>query len=173
MKPMLLALAGSVIAVTSADAQSVSNSAVNSSGNTYKSGYYQFEWSIGEMSLVNEMKSGDKQYIITNGLLQPNESTHENPDKQFDKDEIKVFANPSTGMVDVNILTKQQGKLTIRVFDVQGKLLATKNAISYGFGSTEKIDLTRYAASTYFLKIDLNPAPGSVRKTGGFKITKL
>lgn len=172
MKTMLLALAGCFAVVTAADAQSVSSSALNSSGNSYKSGYYQFEWSIGEMSLVTAMTSDDKQFIITNGLLQPNEATSENKDKYFDQEEIRVISNPTNGLVDVNILTKQQGKLLLHVYDVHGKTLVTKTAISYGFGSIEKIDLTRYAASTYFLKIDLIPVPGSVKKTGSYKIVK-
>ena len=35
--------------------QSISSSVINAGGGTSKNGYYQLEWSIGEMALVNQM----------------------------------------------------------------------------------------------------------------------
>ncbi|MBC7913195.1 MAG: gliding motility-associated C-terminal domain-containing protein [Pyrinomonadaceae bacterium] len=52
-----------------ATAQTLSSAVVNSSGNFYASNDVAFEWSIGEMSLVETMLT--QQGIVTHGMLQP------------------------------------------------------------------------------------------------------
>jgi len=37
--------------------QRITPSVINVSGGVSQQGYYQFEWSVGEMSLVNQMES--------------------------------------------------------------------------------------------------------------------
>src|SRR5687768_2397473 len=84
-------------------AQSISSSVINASGGTSKNGYYQFEWSIGEMALVNQMQSGD-QLIVSNGFLQPYilfPGTVYGTG-QFAAGEIRIFPNPASRYVEIN-----------------------------------------------------------------------
>src|SRR5688572_31582893 len=52
-------------------AQSITPSVINTSGGSFKSGYYEFEWSVGELALVGEMTSLNRYLVITNGFIQP------------------------------------------------------------------------------------------------------
>lgn len=155
-------------------AQSLSSSVVNAAGNSYSQGYYAIDWSVGELALVNTMSSSNNYIVITNGLLQPGESNDNiNSGKHFTSDEIKILPNPTYNRVEVNISTLQQGTLNIMVYDAAGKLLMTTKTISNGLQRSEKLDLSGVASGTYFFYIELTPLPGSIRKTGTFKIVKL
>ncbi|WP_169472299.1 gliding motility-associated C-terminal domain-containing protein [Pedobacter hiemivivus] len=57
------------MAAGSGYAQSVGAAVVNSSGNTYTQKDFTYEWSVGELALVETMIN--RQVSITNGVLQP------------------------------------------------------------------------------------------------------
>ena len=155
-------------------AQSLSSSAVNAAGNSYSQGFYAVDWSVGELALVNTMSSSNNYIVITNGLLQPGTSNDNvNSGKHFTSDEIKILPNPTYNKIEINISTLQQGTLNILVYDAAGKLLMTTKTISNGLQRSEKMDLSGVASGTYLFYFELTPLPGSIRKTGTFKIVKL
>src|SRR5512138_1693663 len=88
---------------TASFCQSINTSVLNATGGTAKNGYYQFEWSVGELALVDEMQSSDK-LIVTNGFLQPYLVSPGTNDQGFlfAVDEIKIFPNPASRYVEVN-----------------------------------------------------------------------
>jgi hypothetical protein len=51
--------------------QNIAPSVINAGGGTFQAGYYQFEWSIGELALIGEMSSSNNSLVITNGFIQP------------------------------------------------------------------------------------------------------
>lgn len=171
MKTILL-LGGSIFfSIAQLHAQSTIQAVVNTTGNSFKKDFYQIDWSIGELALVNEMKGGN--LIITNGFLQSTESAFSSTGNRFTDDEIRVLPNLTRDKVNVNLLTRQQGKVMMQVFDVNGRVVYRKSLVSYGTGHMENISLQPMSAGTYFLKVDVDPAPGSVKKTGSYKIVKL
>ena len=172
MKALTLLIALIVINI-SARSQSVSSSVVNCSGNSYSQGYYNIDWSIGELALVNSMQANNIA-IITNGFLQPNTTEHKNDARRyFTNDEVTIMPNPTHGKIEVNISTAQRGMLYLRLYDVNGKVLTTDKLMLAGIMVSRFIDLTTFASATYLLKLELKPAPGSVTKEGGYKIIKL
>ena len=152
--------------------QSVSASVLNSAGNSYSQGYYSLEWSVGELAIVEPMKSNDGLLIISNGFLQPGLPLS-NPISQFSGDELKILPNPTYNKIEINLSTSQQGVLTTQVYDSKGKLVRTGKCSSNGVPIVEKINLTGVAAGTYFLRVDLAPSIGFSPKTGSYKIVKL
>ena len=71
--------------------QSINTSTINSCGGNAKNGYYQFEWSVGESTLIDQMESAGK-LLVTNGFLQPylvNPGTND-PNYLFSADEINA-----------------------------------------------------------------------------------
>lgn len=151
--------------------QTISSSVINTTGNSYTQGYYSIDWSVGELPIVSSSRSTDGNYIITNGFLQP-ETISGNPNRLFSGDEIKIFPNPTYGKIEIDFATLQQGTVHINVYDTYGRLVISNKTVSYGTGSIERLDLSKFAAGTYFLKIILDPALGSVPKNGTYKIVK-
>ena len=153
-------------------AQSTGSSVINVAGNSFSQSHLVVDWSVGEMALINTATSTNNQFIITNGLLQP-ELPVANNSHYFSADEVKILPNYGDGRIQVQFFTRQMGTLKMQVFDASGKLLLVSKAVSNGFGSVEKFNLTSFAAGTYFLKIDLQPSLGSVGKSGSYKIVRL
>lgn len=152
--------------------QSITSSIINVTGNTFSQGYYIFDWSVGEMALVESMTSSNSSAIITNGFLQPL-TPAENSVQKFSSEEIRILPNPTYNKIEINFLTVQQGDVYIQISDAGGKIVSSRKTVSYGIGSIEKFNLAPFSAGTYFIRIDLDPDPGSVRKTGTYKILKL
>lgn len=172
MRTVLLLWGGFLLSASQLHAQPATQSVVNSTGNSYSGGFYQVDWSVGELALVNEMRSGNGQFVLTNGFLQSYEAGVPGTSPRFSGDEIRVLPNYTEDKIEVGLLTRQQGKVMMQVYDANGRVVYRKSLVSYGAGHVERIALRPLAAGTYILKIDLIPAPGSVPKTGSYKIVK-
>lgn len=155
--------------------QSVSSYVINSTGNHYSQGYYNIDWSVGELPLVETMQSNGQVVIVTNGFLQPNLSDNidSNTRRRFSSEEIRVMPNPTRGKIEVNFSVPQKGSLHIYVFDVNGKLLIKDRLLNNGIMMSKFVDLTSLSPGTYLLKVELDASPGSVSKDGSYKIIKL
>ncbi len=164
-----------VIGYSAVNAQSVTPTTFNVSGGTALINTVRFDWSFGEAMAVNTMDNGSPTIVVTNGILQ---TGTENPTRTHDfsfwaPDEIKILPNPTPGQVEINVLSKQKGKLHMRLFNQLGQLLTSTQFDYNGFGHIEHWQLQQYASGQYFLIIELVPAPGSTAKKGSFNIQKL
>jgi len=157
------------------NSQVVAPSVVNTSGGTFQSGYYQFEWSIGELALVSDMASSNNSLVITNGFIQSHIQypSRNNNNFVFGDDEIKVFPNPASSYVEINFLTKQQGRIKINFYDGAGKKILTTSDMYYGVGLIKRIPVSRLPNEVYMLHIELDPYAGYTAKKGIYKIIKI
>src|SRR6185295_15195114 len=125
--------------------QSSNQSVINSAGGSSKYKYYQFEWSVGEMALINQMTDVGNKMIVTNGFIQPYilyPGKHHDNNKHFDKDEIRLFPNPATNYVEINFFTKQKGRLAIHLYDAMGNKSYSKEMTCDGVDLIERIPVT-------------------------------
>ena len=125
MKNTLLTLL--VIAITGCYAfgqSSVTPHVINATGGTYTANHYVLDWSIGELTLVNQMESSQPKFIVSNGFLQPFTQTPGlfNNETAFGNDEIIILPNPTQNIVEINFRTKQKGNTSNELYDVLGRL---------------------------------------------------
>jgi Secretion system C-terminal sorting domain len=147
-------------------AQSVTPFIFNTGGGSYDNplSIYNFEWSIGELTMINTMATPDNSLMITHGVLQPNTlyplifTVAKNYETQFQTGEYKLFPNPSPGKFELEFLLKQNGRMEIQVVDAIGRLIQ-KRSFQYDGGSrSEHFDLSRFRDGSYLLVVDLIPA---------------
>jgi Secretion system C-terminal sorting domain len=153
--------------------QTVTPATLNATGGTNFFTFYRFEWSFGESMAIETMSSSN--LIVTNGVLQP--GTHD-PAKidntgDWGKDEIKILPNPTQNILEIDFFSKQQGKLTLSLYDASGRFLASRQFDYFGTGRIEKWNLDRYQSGTYLLNIQLDPTGNSVAKKGSYKVIKI
>lgn len=173
MKTKLLLLFALLLSYSFSYSQSISPSVINATGNTFTGGFYSFDWSVGELALVNTMSSTNNKYIVTNGFIQTITYDKKSNSNSFTQDELTILPNPTIGPIEVKLQTRQQGTISIIVYDVAGRKLLSRQAVSYGLNTIEKFDLSSFAQGTYLIRVSLNPAPGSVNKSGSYKIVKI
>ena len=150
-------------------------SVINAAGGSSLNGYHQFEWSVGEMALINQMSDGTNKLIVTNGFIQPYllYPGRDNNTNGFDAEEIRIFPNPATQYIEINFFTKQKGKLTVHFYDATGKKVFTKELTSNGVDLIDRIPVNALAQGVYVLHVELTGAPGSVSKKSSYKFVKI
>jgi len=157
------------------NSQSIAPSVINTSGGTFQSGYYQLEWSIGELALVGEMTSSNNSLVITNGFIQPfiQYPANNNTNNIFGSDEIRIFPNPASDYVEVNFFTKQKGRITLSFYDGAGRKILTLTDRYYGVGLIRRIPVSQLPNEVYMLHVHLDADRGYHSKKGVYKIVKI
>jgi len=168
----VFALSGLLLLQFNANSQLVSSSVTNSSGGHYSQSAYSFDWSVGELAIVEPMKAEGSLLVLTNGFLQPNLPAII-PVQHFSEEELKITPNPTYSKIDIKFATIHRGWLMMSVYDSRGKLLYTGKKRCNGVPDMERIDLSGFTAGTYLVRIELDPEKGSQPKSGSYKIVKL
>jgi len=155
--------------------QSVTPAVVNVAGGNSQNGYYQFEWSVGEMSLINQMESTPNVFVLTNGFLQPYllHPAANDVKNQFGTDEIKVFPTPASSYIEIDLFTRQQGRLKICLYDAIGQKIYSTELQSFGVDFIQRIPVVGFNNGTYLLHIELEADPNFFSKRGVYKIIKI
>jgi type IX secretion system substrate protein len=155
--------------------QSVTPAVLNVAGGNSQKGYYQFEWSVGEMSLINQMESRPNLFVLTNGFLQPyilNPAVN-NFNNQFGADEIKVFPTPASSYIEIDLFTRQQGRLKFCLYDAIGQKIYSTELQSFGVDLIQKIPVTGFTTGAYLLHVELEADANFISKKGIYKIIKI
>lgn len=175
MKSFTLLISLLAIVCSRALSQSAQQSVINASGGSYEIDAYSYEWSIGELVLVNEMVEKDGKYMLTNGFLQPY-TFNGKPitPATFKGQEIRILHNPVKTNLGVQLTTSEAGKLRLKVYDEGGYTKYT-NEISVPAGvTTETISMMNCASGNYFLKAEFISSDLSKKyKEGTFKFIKI
>jgi hypothetical protein len=146
---------------------------VNVSGGSATSGYYRFDWSVGELCLVDSYNQVN--FILENGFLHPGtERPGNNSNNFFARGDIMVFPNPAYVNTEINITVQQPGIVNMQLVDVLGRIMLSKQFNYNGVGHIEKLDVQRYRAGTYFVHVVLTPTDASQpQRKGVYKLTHL
>ena len=156
--------------------QSMQPCVVNASGGYHSGTSYSFEWSIGELVLVNEMTANDGNCILTNGFLQPfvkNERVINTPAALKDH-EIRILRNPVRDMLGVQFVSDEKGTLILAIYDEMGHIQYYDDVNVSGGGVVEYISMLNYANGNYLLKAEfINSNPTKNKKGRSYKIIKI
>lgn len=163
-------------------AQSITPSTFNIAGGYYQNAdsYYQFEWSLGELSLISDFAKPDSSLVMTHGVLQPcTDKVGKSPlIVYFEIDDYKLFPNPTKGKFEVDFFVRQTGRMEINLTDAAGKILENRTYAYDGCCRIEHFDLTPYQNGVYFVIATLYPdfrRPGgnlNVVRRSGFRVVK-
>jgi hypothetical protein len=155
--------------------QSEQQNVINSSGGSYATNSYSYEWSIGELVLVNEMVANDGKYILTNGFLQPYSQIGKTiTPASFKNHEIRLLQNPVKDVLGVLLTTNERGRLNLKVYDERGYVKYVNVIMVNGDVVTENINMFNCASGNYFLRAEFISYDQSKKyKEGTFKFIKV
>lgn len=132
------------------------------SGNTY-------EWSIGEMTLVNTVSTAN--LVVTQGLLQPILNTTGIKHPELSANQLQVYPNPTKDIVFIKPNLTPNTSLTLIVYDISGRAFFRTTKVLKTGTEVQTVDLGKYAAGNYLLDIVAGTSAASTKNT--FKIQKL
>lgn len=143
--------------------------AINSAGGTANIGGNNYEWSIGEMALVNT--GNGSNIIVTQGVLQPAQASGGVTDAPINN-HISVFPVPSKSIVHLQYDFPSAGNLHYELMDITGKSLLKNNLVTDGRKDKQTIDLERFANGSYMLHVNFTDAGGN-QSASSFKVEKI
>ncbi len=156
----------------------------NAGGGSYYDPYSYlryFDWSIGELSLINTEVSADNSVAVYQGVLQPcTEKPGNSPfSKDFAAEDFKLFPNPTTGKFEIDFFVRDNGTLDLELTDVLGQTLERRSIRYFGCCRIEHYDISHLPAGVYFVVATLRPdAVNSINKgvevrRSGLKVVKV
>ena len=145
-------------------------STLNATGGTNIIGSWEYDWSIGEMSMVSTFYGSN--IIVTQGLLQNDQFIGVKVADVNLSQHLQVFPNPASSIVNVQYISSGDGTLTYRLMDMTGKILINHSAeVKQGI-TTEQLNISEIAVATYLLEVSFKDNTSTEAMTT-FKIEKL
>lgn len=165
--PLCLLCFGLTIQVC--QAQVTHSATINAAGGSAQLSGNTYEWSIGEMTLVNTAATAN--LVVTQGLLQPVLNTTNIKQPELTVDQLKVYPNPTKDIVFIKPNLKPNTSLTILVYDISGRAFLRSELVLKEGTEVQIIDLGTYAAGNYLL--DIVTGAAGTQSRNAFKIQKL
>ena len=102
-------------------AQSIAPSVIASAGNFFSNVSYSFDYTIGEMALIDSKQN--PQVIITQGFHQPENSTVFVNEAIGDSIFFSVYPNPDSEFIQIQFLLEMQMNASIRIYYVTSRII--------------------------------------------------
>lgn len=170
MKKMTTAmLAVACMSLSHTYAQSIGPSIVNAAGGSGSIGSNRFDWSIGEMTMVSTFTGSS--IIVTQGVLQNNKGGAGVASQHLLND-LQVFPNPASSVVNLRFTTESAGTLSYRLMDITGRMIMKRSKDVKQGATQEELNITDLAAATYMLEVTYTTAGGN-EEAASYKIEKL
>jgi hypothetical protein len=134
---------------------------LNAAGGSYDNAlsYNRYEWSFGELLLVQAFAPSDSSVLVTQGVLQPcTDQIGLSPfTVLFEPGDFKLFPNPTAGPFEVDFFVHTPGQMSLQLINGLGQILMKKSYHYDGCCRIEVFDLTPYPAGVYYVVADLKP----------------
>lgn len=155
----------------------------NSGGGSYNDpGSYKryFDWSIGEVTLINTVAAADSTVVLYQGVLQPcTEKPGNSPLlSDFQPGDYKLFPNPTPGKFEIDFFVRGNGTMTLELTNVLGQTLEKRSFRYNGCCRIEQYDLSEMPTGIYFVVATLVPIPVNsinevpIIRRSGLKVVK-
>lgn len=155
----------------------------NTAGGSYDNAlsYYRYEWSFGELLLIQAFAPPDSSVLVTQGVLQPcTDYIGYSPfTLLFEDGDYKLFPNPTSGKFEVDFFVRTPGLMSLQLINSIGQILEKRSYHYDGCCRIELFDISRYPDGVYFVVADLKPDDRrpmdniEVIRHSGLKVIKL
>lgn len=158
----LIAIFFSIISIN-AFSQSISPELITTSGDNFKNSNVELDWSIGEIMIETYSNTENS---LTQGFHQSKYDVTTSVDEISGIDfKIKIFPNPTSDLINLQIIGNINQNLTYELIDLQGKVLI-KNSVNK---TKKQINMSRFSQNMYLLKITTENG----KQVSIFKIQKI
>lgn len=132
------------------NAQNIIPKVFASSGNSFSNASYSFDYTIGEMALVDTKQN--PQLIITQGFHQPENSLVNINEQSGDSVFFFVYPNPVNEFIQIQFLNDGLKKASIRIYDLTSRVIFSEEKYVER-GTIERIYSNRFVSGSYFIEV--------------------
>lgn len=148
-------------------AQGVSHT-INSSGGTVAISNTIHEWSIAEMTLIATLTS--PEVVLTQGLLQPFQTTLSINNPSGPKSKLSVYPNPAEETINFSITNIRDAIVDYKLVSITGQTILQGESIGQSDTLNQSIDISRLSSGTYLLRVFIRQ--GNAHHTQTVKVIK-
>jgi hypothetical protein len=168
MKRLLLLITIVVVSVT-AFGQKNSPAIINAVGGQSVVNNNTYEWSIGELVLVNTFSSST--LVVTQGVLQPFQKDNNVDPANYLASNLKLYPVPTDATLYLQPNFSAGSKLNYVVQDITGKQLM-KQEVQLASGiERQTINMSAFASATYIVTVQLTEQGKTYLQS--FKVEKI
>lgn len=151
-KTVLLTMA-SLFFAFAAGAQSLAPTVISSTGGFSQNANGSFSYTVGEMTMVRTFTANGN--TLTQGFQQPNQQVVGLLDITKDQfGSFVVYPNPAVDKLFFGYQFPEEGKVSIKVYDVQGRLVSDLHNNLYTTGKTiETFSVAHLSAGSYYMAL--------------------
>lgn len=135
------------------NAQMIGPATLNATGGFAVIGANEYEWSIGEMTLVNTYTGTN--LVVTQGVLQPLDGSNSIKEQQTTKN-ILVYPNPVSDILNVQVTYNSSGVLSYSLVDMKGAVQRSGSFPVENGKVTQQVDMSDLAPGSYILEFTGN-----------------
>jgi hypothetical protein len=145
-----------------------SQTTINASANSVVLNGTRFDYSIGEMSLINTQHNAG--LIVTQGYLQPEMSSNSSIALSSLYNNILVYPNPTENRLILELDANLFSSFSYQLLDINGKVVISKTETS--MQNKYILDLSPFVAGTYLLSVMVKKKDLTTEKLS-YKIQKV
>ena len=127
-------------------------SVLNASGGSHMFSGGIYEYSIGEMTAISTESGND--IIITQGLLQVEDVSLGVTEESILIEGLSIYPNPTKGELFVLPCLGKPGKLSLKLFDLLGRLVLYRTLFLETGNEIQQLDLSLLSEATYMLQVE-------------------
>jgi len=115
-------------------------------------------YTIAEMTLVQTFSSSGN--FLTQGFQQPEGLFLSIPERPMVSGDILIYPNPSNGNFTLSYNSPENLEASIRIYDLLGQIVMTKNVSFTAGANTVNFDITHFGQGNLFLAIPMINSKG-------------
>lgn len=153
------------------DAQPVKyTNTTNAAGGTANIAGNNYEWSVGEMALVNTSTASN--IVVTQGVLQPAQGTGDVKGYAGIMKNVSVFPVPSKSVVYLQYNFMEEGNLHYELMDMAGRMTLQKDIAVLPGSHKQEINLENLPNAGYMLHLVYRTS-NHITTSASFKLEKI
>lgn len=134
----------------------ISQTSMNAGSNAAQLNNQHYEYSIGEMTIVTTVKT--PEITLTQGFHQPHLIIENYTESEIVKgspflEDLKVYPNPTENILFIEFISTETSAISYQLYDAASRMIINKYDYQRKGINKFSIDLTSFAAGTYFLII--------------------
>lgn len=141
-----------------AQTPSICREVIGSAGDYSSNNGFSISWTLGE-TIIETVESSSINVILTQGFQQPDECDTTVSVREVINDNvlIKLYPNPASQIVTLNIKSEENSPVRIELVDMLGRVMNSKDIILDSGQPTNYIcDVTALTCGTYIFRIVKN-----------------
>lgn len=155
--------------LSAAHAQSVGPTTLNGAGGSATVGGNTYEWSVGEMTVVNTSTASN--IVVTQGVLQPSQNASGISTEKTSATRLKVYPVPTLDIVYMQPSFNKPGKLTYLLTDAAGKTVQQQQVSLQTGQELQSVNMGSLPSGNYMLRVQFANADAPYSSV--FKIQKI